>query len=302
MTLPHLTRTEIIQRLGPSFCAAHGARVECVSRTGVGPWQSDDLVFHTQSGAEIPATFVHPPADTAPVPAVLYCHAHGANYPVGRTELTDGRKALVGPYLGDLIRLGYAVLCVEMPCFGARQDLDESTLAKAALWRGDTLFGQMLGELMMGLDFLSDHPQIDPARIATLGLSMGGTHAWWLAALDPRIKAAASLCCLADLARLIESGAHDGHGQYMTVPGLVATISTGRLAGLTAPRAQLVCVGLQDWSTPKPAFEQARVDLEASYAAIGASDALEFFVDPDLGHEETPQMRACVLDFLTRRL
>ena len=41
-----------------------------------------------------------------------------------------------------------------------------------------------------------------------------------LAALDDRIKAVAHLCCFADYDTMIELGAHDGHGHYMTIPGL----------------------------------------------------------------------------------
>ena len=65
---------------------------------------------------------------------------------------------------------------------------------------------------------------------------MGATLAFWLAALDPRMKAVAHLCCFADLETLVASGAHDLHGLYMTVPGLLAVARTGEIAGLIAPR------------------------------------------------------------------
>lgn len=262
----------------------------------------EDIAFGTGDGTIIPGYFIHPPADRPPAPAILYCHAHGGRYDIGRAELFDGRPALTGPYAADLAARGYAVLCLEMPCFGQRADLREDATAKSMLWRGTTLFGSMVAELRAGVAFLTDHPQIDARRIATLGISMGGTHAWWLAALDPAVRAAVSMCCLADLGMLIETGAHDGHGNYMTVPGLLARCSTGALAGLAAPKPMLVCAGMQDWSTPEAAFARARDDLDAAYGTHDALDFIEYHVAPDVGHAETPAMRAAVLDFLERRL
>ena len=199
---------------------------------------------------------------------------------------------------GELQAAGYAVLCLEMPCFGARAQLQENATAKARLWQGRTLFGQMLGEQRAGMEWLMAQPGVDPARIGVMGISMGGTLAWWLAALDPRVAACASMACFADMAGLIATGAHDIHGNYMTVPGLLAICSTGRLSGLTAPRALLHCVGLQDEGTPESAFAIARAEVEAAFAAAGAESAFSAFVDRDLGHAETAKMRDCVLKFL----
>lgn len=260
------------------------------------------LMFTTQDGTDIPAMMLEPANSTAESksPAILYCHAHGARYDIGIDELCDGRPALVGPYADDLLALGFVVLCLEMPCFGSRTEPQESAASKTALWYGKTLFGQMLAELSAGLDYLCDLPHVDAARIGTLGISMGGTHAWWLAALDTRIKAAIHLCCFADLATLVKLGNHDNHGHYMTVPGLLATCTSGQLASLIAPRAQFCAVGLKDWSSPPDAFEIAQDELIQTYADL--PEMLTFHIEPDVGHQETPAMRAAVLTFLKKRL
>lgn len=263
-------------------------------------WALEHWLFETSSGEEIPGTFLHPPEGSALVPAILYCHAHGNRYEFGMSELMEGRGSLQGAYGPALQELGIASLCLEMPAFGARQEPDEQTRAKAHLWHGSTLFGQMLAELSAGISFLADQSVIDPANIGTLGFSMGSTHAWWLAALDERVKAAAALCSFADLKTLIATGDHNGHGIYMMVPGLVERFSSGQLAGLAAPRALMIGVGLQDWSTPENCLLPARAALEAAY--IDAPEKLLFHVEPDHGHEETPAMRAQVLSFLKSHL
>ena len=293
------TRARIAGLLGSGF---PGQGVQSVTLQGTSDchgWVLEDLLFTGTKGEEIPAFFLRPPDGHKCVPALVYCHAHGNRYSMGRDELIEGRASLQGAYARDLVALGIAALCIEMPCFGARQHPQESERAKALLWRGETLFGQMLAEQMAGVGFLEDHPLVQADRIGALGFSMGSTLAWWLAALDERIRAASALCSFADLETLVDLGAHDGHGIYMSVPGLLPVARSGEIAGLTAPRALQICVGLQDWSTPDEAFAIGRRDLEVAYDGSGK---LSFHVEPDAAHEETPAMRQAVLDFLRREL
>ncbi|MFK7791944.1 MAG: alpha/beta hydrolase family protein [Devosiaceae bacterium] len=298
-TDPHKTRQEVEDVLGCCIADAAFESVQVIETQTLDDWQLDTIMFE-RDGETIPALFLHPTNPTAPVPAVLYCHAHGNKWDFGMAELVEGRGSLQGPYGKALQALGIASLCIEMPAFGARQEPTESARAKKHLWNGTTLFGQMLEELAAGTSFLSDQPQIDATHIGALGFSMGSTHAWWMAALDERVKASAALCSFADLACLTQTPAHDGHGIYMTVPRLLQNHSTGQIAGLAAPRALMIGVGLQDWSTPEGSFEVARAQLEAAYQ--DAPDALHFHVEPDLSHEESPAMRQATLEFLETHL
>lgn len=287
-------RARIGRLLGPDWTAA---RLTLAAEEPAGGGLRR-LTFRTHEGEAVPALWL--PSRTGA--AVLYCHAHGGRYDIGMAELTDGRPALLGPWLPEFAARGWGVLCLEMPCFGARAEPKEGPLAKARLWHGRTLFGQMLGESRAGLDWLLAQPGVDPGRVAVMGISMGGTLAWWLAAMDGRLAAAVSMCCFADLGRLVETGAHDGHGIYMTVPGLLAATSTGRLCGLAAPTALLHCVGLDDWSTPEDAFRIAKAELVAAYGAAGAAEVLRFHEARAPGHEETAEMREAVAAFLAERL
>jgi hypothetical protein len=128
---------------------------------------------------------------------------------------------------------------------------------------------------------------------------MGATLAFWLGALEPRVRAVAQLCVLADIACLIASGAHDRHAPYLTVPGLVPFLSTGSIAGLVAPRPQLVCLGSDDPLTPQEAREKAIADARACYVRVPSGENLHVFIEPDTGHRETLAMREKVLAFLS---
>lgn len=240
------------------------------------------------------AGFLTHPSTPPPWPVVLVIHAHGNRHDIGARELIEGRPALAGPLGPALAGRGMAALCLDLPCFGARSAVSEAAAAKAALWRGGSLAGQMLDELAAQVDWLARDGRF--GRIGVYGLSMGATLGYWLAAVEERIAALAQLCCLADIEALIETGAHDLHGIYLTVPGLPALARNGVIAGLVAPRPQLVCLGALDPLTPPGAMAVALADLRAGYA--DCPGALEVMIDPEVGHVETPAMRARVLAFL----
>lgn len=294
-----MTRAEICGLLGLGFPGREYQSVTLQGTSDCQGWVLEDLLFTGATGEAIPAFFLRPPDGHGAVPALVYCHAHGNRYAMGRDELIDGRASLQGAYSGDLVALGVAALCIEMPCFGARQHPGESERAKAHFWRGQTLFGQMVSEQIAGVAFLASHPMVQADKIGALGFSMGSTLAWWLAALDDRIRATSCLCSFADLEVLVDLGAHDGHGIYMSVPGLLPVARSGEIAGLAAPRALQICVGLRDWSTPETAFAIGMRDLEVAYEG---TNKLSFHIEPDEGHVETPAMRQAVLDFLRREL
>lgn len=237
------------------------------------------------------------PDGPGPHPAVMYCHAHGGRYDLGARELTEGARWLTAPYAPDLLRAGFAVLCIDMPGFGARQgDGTESALAKAGMWQGRPLFGQMVALQLQALAWLRRQPLIAAGQIVTLGTSMGAALAMWVAALDTRVRACAQLCILANIAPLIASGAHDRHGPYLTVPGLLGLADMGEIAGLIAPRPQFIGLGANDPFTPPQARDPALQQVRQAYTDL--PDALTVHIDADAAHGETRTMRRAVLDFL----
>ncbi|WP_103333836.1 alpha/beta hydrolase family protein [Pseudotabrizicola formosa] len=262
--------------------------------------RAEELRLRAEGGDDIRAFWCRPRDLAGPVPAVLILHAHGNRYDIGAAEMVHGRPALHTPTGPALARRGIASLCLDMPCFGSRAGQSESATAKALLWEGRSLAGQMLCDNLAALDWLSAQPGIDPARLGVFGLSMGATLAYWLAALDPRLRAVAQECCFADFRRLIALGQHDLHGIYLTVPGLLAHASNGQIAGMVAPRAQFIGLGDLDPLTPPAAVDPALAEVRAAYARNGGR--LLIHREPASGHVETPAMHAAMLDFMTDAL
>jgi hypothetical protein len=233
---------------------------------------------------------------------ILYNHAHGGDYVLGKDELLLGRKALLAPnYAEALTSEGYAVLCIDTWLFGERRGRSESELFKQMLWEGRVLWGMMVYDSLRAIDYLTTRPDVDANRIGTLGLSMGSTMAWWVAALDTRVKVCVDLCCLTDYQALIETRGLDGHGIYYYVPRLLKYFSTAEINALIAPRAHLALAGDFDPLTPPAGLDRIDQALRRVYDELGAAEAwkLERYAT---GHFETVAMRHSVLGFLRKWL
>ncbi len=234
------------------------------------------------------------------LPAILYGHSHGGRYDIGADELLEGREYLLDPLGPVFARAGYVTLCIDMPVFGKRATVTEGAAAKALLWHGKGLFGQMLSDHAAALTYLASRPDVDPARIGAFGISMGCTLSYWLAAMDERIKAVVHLCCFADLRKMIELGNHDGHGVYLIVPGLLNEADAGAIGALVAPRPQLICIGEADQLTPPAAVALAWDETSAAYA--NTPGRLQLVSEPGVKHQETPRMREAALRFFADSL
>jgi len=127
----------------------------------------------------VPAYFIRP-LTAGPYPCVLYNHAHGGDYKLGKDELIRGRAILQQPpYAEALATNGMAALCIDTWLFGERSGRTESEVFKQMLWHGQVLWGMMVYDSLRAVDYLCTREDIDSTRIGTLGLSMGSTMAWW---------------------------------------------------------------------------------------------------------------------------
>ena len=250
----------------------------------------------------VSALYARPANATGRIPVVLYNHAHGGNYKLGKDELLKGCPPFITtPYVDDLVGRGWAVLAIDHWLFGARSGRNETEVFKEMIWNGRVLWGQMMYDNLRAVDYLASRADVDATRIATIGLSMGSTLAWWTAALDERIIACADLCCLTDFHALIDAKGVNGHGLYYYVPSLLKHFTTTDINALVIPRAHLSLAGLRDNLTPAAGLERVDADLTRLYADAGVPERWKL-IREDVGHVETPTMRAAVLEFLERWL
>jgi hypothetical protein len=247
---------------------------------------------------DAPAYFLRSKRRSTPMPVVLFNHAHGGNYDLGKDELLQGAAHLWKPsYAEVLTEMGYCVLCIDTWLFGERSGKTESETFKEILWNGQILWGMMVYDSLRAIDYLVSRPEVDPERIGTLGMSMGSTMAWWVAALDTRVTVCVDICCLTDFQALIEARGLDGHGIYYFVPGLLKHFTAAEINALIAPRAHLGIAGNYDLLTPPSGLYKIDAELKRVYADCGKPDAWKM-LRYDVGHRETAAMRAEIVAFL----
>jgi dienelactone hydrolase len=250
----------------------------------------------------VPAYVARPRTITGRAPAVVFNHSHGGGYTIGKKEFVDGRSYLQPtPYAKVLTDLGYVALAIDHWVFGERSHTSEGDMFKAMLWQGQVLWGMMVYDSLRAVDWLVARSDVDSQRLATLGISMGSTMAWWLAALDERLKVTVDICCLTDFQALLARKDLSAHGVYYYVPRLLKHFTTAEINALIAPRAHLGLAGLQDKLTPVEGLDRIDRELQRIYTEHGQPERWKL-LRYDVGHQETAEGRQEIVAFLQRFL
>jgi dienelactone hydrolase len=161
----------------------------------------------------------------------------------------------------------------------------------------------MLRDDTLALNYLASRPEVNPARIAALGMSMGSTRTWWLSALDDRIKAAVCVACLTRYQNLLAKGRVRCHGIYYYVPGVLADgIDAESIVGLIAPRPLLTLTGDKDPGSPASGVGIINRFQEQLYQLYGKPENFRGLIYPGVKHAYTRKMWAQSLEFLRHHL
>lgn len=268
--------------------------------------------FNNGLGMTVPGYLFLPKAVNGKVPALLYCHWHGGQYDNGKSEMLSAEHTpvLPGP---TFARLGYAVLGIDACCFGERngqgpdgaagKDADgELSAAKFCLWAGRSLWGVMLRDDLMALDYLCSRPEVDADCIGVTGMSMGSTRAWWLMALDERLKAAVCVACMTRYQDLIRAESLKQHGIYYFVPGMLQHFDSEAVMALAAPRALLFLMGDQDAGSPMEGVKALEEKVAPFYRLGNAETNFEIAIYPGMGHVYLPDMWQRTVQWLDAHL
>lgn len=294
---PDETRRLLYSLLGDLPAADHSIGAQTVKVEERDGLIIETLVLDLNGIEAVPAYFVKPVGAKGSLPTVLYNHAHGNEYKLGKDELLLGSDAFQDPpYAFALADAGYASLCIDAWLFGERKGRTESELFKEMLWHGQVLWGMMVYDSLRAVDYLKTRADVDADRIGTLGLSMGSTMAWWTAALRTDVKVCVDLCCLTDFEALIDTRGLDGHGIYYNVPSLLKHFSTSDINALIAPRPHLALAGNYDPLTPPSGLDRIDTDLRTVYDVAHAPEAWKL-LRYETGHYETAHMRGEIMAF-----
>jgi dienelactone hydrolase len=304
-------RATLMRLLGDVPARPEDLDVRTLSREERDGYVVEKFVFDNGFDSEVPGYLILPVELEGPAPAVLVMHGHGSS----KENIlgTEPSSQTVGPMLA---RNGYVVLAIDNYFNGERrgkgpagekemQDRgpnQEGSLFKLNLWFGRSLWGMMLRDEQIALDYLTSRPEVDPRRIGASGMSMGSTRSWWLASIDDRIKALVGIACFTRYKELIEQRRLSAHGIYYFVPGMLQHFDSEAVMGLIAPRPFLALTGDSDSGSPLSGIYVLEEKLREVYGLYDQPDHFESIIYENTGHVYTDEMKARMLEWFDRYL
>ncbi len=305
-------RAELWKLLGQLPPRPKLPRVQILSREERPDFVVEKFQFDNEAGALVPGYVVLPKNLSGKAPGVLLCHWHGGEYEIGKEEIFQARHTTEPPGPAFAKR-GFVVVAIDAYCFGERNGrgpggpeerggAGEMSASKFNLWVGRTLWGMILRDDLMALDYLASRPEVDNRHLAVTGISMGATRSWWLMALDERLKTGVAVACLTRYQNLIEHEALKAHGIYYFVPNLLTHFDTEAIVALIAPRPVLFMTGDQDQGSPVDGIHAIEAAVRPAYRLYGQEPAFQSLVFPGLGHVYTPEMWGKTLAWMEQHL
>ena len=285
---------------------------EVMRRTDRGDYIEEVLTFQTTPDLRVPACVLIPKDVELPAPGMVVLHCHGGQYFWGKEKvlevddehpmLTDFKADLYegASIASELARRGYVVITIDMFYWGERRMLldddppeyrdrpsmsreqiiafnqrsqqGEQLVARSLFTAGITWPGIMLWDDIRTLDYLASRPEVDPARLGCVGLSVGGYRSFLLAALDERIQVAVDVGWMTSYASQIERQVINTIGFTFHIIGLYRYLDFPDLAALIAPRAVMVMNGSRDPLFAADGLLTAFQKIEACFEKAGVPE------------------------------
>lgn len=246
------------------------------------------VVFNSEAFMSVPCHLLKP-AEMQPDgrnPAIICCHGHGV---FGKDAVSGFRHSKDVSenitqhnynYAEQFARKGFLTISPDLRGFGERRD-GENPFPGRDPCNVNFIKGAMLGKYPLTLniwdmkrciDYLETRVEVDPGRIGMMGLSQGGTMTAFTAAVDPRIKAADIICYVNPW---LDFGIRRANfcGSQM-VPEIFKYFDTDDIAGLIAPRALLIEMGIYDTCFFLQDTLKGLEGVSRIYRAAGAAEKL----------------------------
>jgi pimeloyl-ACP methyl ester carboxylesterase len=252
------------------------------------------ISFAAEAGDRVPAFLLIPHDLKGKTAAVLCLHQ---TTPIGKQEPAGmGVRNLA--YAAELAERGRVTLAPDYPGFG---DYTIDVYAKGYL--SATMKG--IWNHRRAVDLLESLPEVDAARIGVIGHSLGGHNSLFVAAFDPRIKAAVTSCGFTAFPKYfggnLKGWSHKGYmprieSEYGKDPRRVPFDFT-EILGAIAPRALFINAPLKDANFDVSGVRDCVASASPVYELLGAKDALRA-VYPDAAHDFPPEIRQQAYEFL----
>ncbi len=262
------------------------------SRSAHDGYSVENVALETVPGFFATGNLYRPLGRDGAYPVILYTHGHSRGITKPEDYATHGRfSASAQICAANLARMGAIVMTIDMFGYGdsigqVGQEAHRTEQSMPIhIWNG-----------VRALDFLLSLDGADPERVAVTGASGGGTQAFLLTALDPRVKVSVPVVMVSSYffgGCPCESGrpVHRGADHF---------VNNTMIAAMAAPRPLLVVSDGKDWTQHAPEIDMPF--LKSIYGYYHAGAGVENAHYPEEGHDYGPSKRAAAYRFLAQRL
>lgn len=222
----------------------------------------EELSLQSLPARRVHAWLAAPKGTKGKVGAVLALHGHGGS----GSQVVRGEGLYW--YGKKFAELGYVVIS---------PDIGQHTLQHT----NGSLMGERTWDALRCIDYVETRPEVDPNRIAVAGLSLGGETTMYVAALDPRIKAACSSGWLTTIANM-----KNGHCPCWNFAGLEEHFDFADIFACVAPRPLVLEIGEKERAPGGFPVEIARpafAEIQAAYRVFSVEPNAVLDVHPG-GH------------------
>jgi len=221
-------------------------------RTERDGYSIENVRFEASPGFFVTGNLYRPhPLPERKLAALLVPHGH---WPEGRLVNYGPENDSMPGLCINVAQRGMAAFAIDMIGYNDSCQINhqygKDKPEEHALW-GLSLMGLQAFNATRSVDFLLSLPEVDPKRIAVTGASGGGTQTFILAALDERIALTAPA--------VMVSSTMQGGCLCENAPALRFDTDNMEIAGLAAPRPQLLISCTGDWTSNTPKVEAPAV-------------------------------------------
>jgi len=282
------------------------------------------VTFSAEAQERVPTLIVQPRSSTGRRPVVIVLH--GAN----------GSKEQQLTRLTQLARRGFMAVAIDGRYHGERQGRvpgPSTTYVNAILaayrsGQSHPFVYDAVWDVMRLIDYLETRDDVDMTRIGLMGESKGGMETYVAAAIETRIAVAVPMIGVQSFQWALDHGAWDSRAWTLrgavdaaskerheavsadflrkfydrVAPGIYGEFDGPALLPLVAPRPLLVINGDSDPRTPLAGVRECVAAAQRAYREAGVQERFMLHLQPDAGHEVTPEADAAALDWFVRWL
>lgn len=264
----------------------------------------EKIAYESLPGFWVTANVYVPAAGPGPFPAIVIAPGHGAagkleDWNWGVNFARNGILVMAYDPLGQGERLQYFDAESKKSRVGnPTGEHGEANIGPLLI--GDNIARYMVNDGMRGVDYLGTRKDVDSARIGAFGCSGGGTATAYLAALDERVKVAASACYITSFQELLASATGVQDAEQALPHFIERGLDLADWVELFAPKPYAI-VSTESDMFPFAGARQSFEEAKRVYGLYDAGSRIQWITGPG-GHGNLGPIAPAIIGFFTKHL